>query len=81
VSYYELIITGKNFQQSSALVADGNRIGTGKPAVGERDQIVYLGCSQIVYQRHPYDPTPKDIRLQVVNQNGEESNIFSMSAP
>jgi len=81
VSYYELIITGKNFQQSSVLVADGNRIGTGKPAVGDRDQIVYSGCNQIVYQRHPYDPTPKDIRLQVVNQNGEESNIFSMSAP
>lgn len=81
VSYYELIVTGKNFQQSSTLVADGNRIGTGKPAVGDRDQLVYLGCNQLVYQRHPYDPTPKDIRLQVVNPNGEESSIFTISAP
>jgi hypothetical protein len=81
VSYYELIITGRNFQQTSTLVADGNRIGSGKPAVGERDQIVYMGCNQIIYQRHPYDPTPKGIRLQVVNQNGEESGIFPISAP
>ncbi|HEY5512293.1 MAG TPA: IPT/TIG domain-containing protein [Geomonas sp.] len=81
VSYYELIITGRNFQQTSKLVADGNRIGTGKPAVGDRDQLVYQGCNQLLYQRHPYDPTPKEISLQVVNQNGEESNIFSISAP
>lgn len=81
VSYYELIVTGRNFQQTSTLVVDGNRIGSGKPAVGERDQIIYQGCNQLVYQRHPYDPTPKGIRLQVVNQNGEESGIFSISAP
>lgn len=81
VSYYELIVTGKNFQQTSTLVVDGNRIGTGMQVVGEREQLVFLGCKQLVYQRHPYDPTPKDIRLQVVNQNGEESGVFSISAP
>jgi hypothetical protein len=81
VSYYELVVTGRNFQQNSLLVADGVRVGTRSPAVGDRDQLVYQGCNQILYQRHPYDPTPKDIKLQVVNQNGEESNLFSISAP
>lgn len=81
VSYYELVITGRNFLQTSVLVADGARIGTRGPAVGERDSLVYLGCNQVIYQRHPYDPTPKDIRLQLVNQNGEESNLFTISAP
>jgi hypothetical protein len=81
VSYYELIINGRNFQQTSTLVADGVRVGTRSPAVGDRDQLVYLGCNQILYQRHPYDPTPKNMKLQVVNQNGEESNLFSISAP
>jgi hypothetical protein len=81
VSYYELVVTGKNFQQSSTLVVDGNRLGTGKQVASEREQLVYLGCKQLVYQRHPYDPTPKDVKLQVVNQNGEESGIFSISAP
>lgn len=81
VSYYELIVTGKNFLQTSALVVDGSRIGTGSPAVGDRDRLVYRGCNQIVYQRHPYDPVPKEIRMQVVNQGGEESNVYSISAP
>ena len=81
VNSYELIVTGRNFQQTSVLVADGNRVGTGKQVVGERDQLLYLGCNQLVYLRHPYDPTPKEIRLQVVNQNGEESGIFTISAP
>lgn len=81
VSYYELVITGRNFLQNSVLVADGARIGTRGPAVGDRDNLVYRGCNQIVYQRHPYDPSPKDIRLQVVNQSGEESNLYTISAP
>ena len=81
VSYYELIVTGKNFQQSSTLVADGKRVVTGNQVAGEREQLVFLGCSQLVYQRHPYDPTLKEIRLQVVNQNGEESNVFTITAP
>jgi hypothetical protein len=81
VNYYELVVTGRNFLQTSLLVADGNRIGTGRPVAGERDQLVFVGCNQLIYQRHPYDPTPKDVRLQVVNPNGEESNLFTISAP
>ena len=81
VSYYELVITGRNFQQTSTLVADGTRVSTRGPAVGDRDALIYQGCNQILYQRHPYDPTPKEIKLQVVNQNGEESNLYSINAP
>ena len=81
VSYYELSVEGRNFQQTSTLVVDGNRIGTGKQVVGEREQLIFLGCNRLLYQRHPYDPTPKEIRLQVVNQNGEESGVFTISAP
>lgn len=81
VSYYDLVVTGKNFQQTSVLMVDGKRVDTVKQVAGEREQLFYLGCGQIVYQRHPYDPTPKEIRLQVVNRNGEQSNIFIISAP
>jgi len=81
VSSYELVVHGKNFQQTSMLVADGIRIGTEQRVAGEREQLIFVGCNQIIYQRHPYDPTPKNIRLQVVNQNGEESGVFSISAP
>lgn len=81
VSQYELIVTGRNFQQSSMLVADGVRVGTEPRVAGEREQLIFLGCNQLIYVRHPYDPTLKDIRLQVVNHNGEESSVFSISAP
>ena len=81
VSQYELIVTGRNFQQSSMLVADGVRVGTEQRVAGEREQLIFLGCNQLIYVRHPYDPTLKDIRLQVVNHNGEESSVFSISVP
>lgn len=81
VNYYELIVSGRNFQQSSFLVVDGKRLTTGKQLVGEREQLVYGGCNQLTYLRFPYDPTPKQITLQVINQNGEESGLFSISAP
>lgn len=81
VSAYELILTGRNFQQSSVLVADGKRVATGEQMATERERLIYLGCNQMVYERHPYDPTPKEIRLQVVNPNGEESGLFTISAP
>ncbi|GFO66254.1 IPT/TIG domain-containing protein [Geomonas paludis] len=81
VNYYELIVTGRNFHQNSMLVVDGKRLATGKQLVGEREQLVYGGCNQLTYLRFPYDPTPKEITLQVVNQNGEESGLFTISAP
>ncbi len=81
VSAYELVLTGRNFQQSSVLVADGKRVATGEQMATERERLIYLGCNQMVYERHPYDPTPKEIRLQVVNPNGEESGLFTISAP
>lgn len=81
VSHYELVVMGRNFQQSSVLVADGKRILTEQRIAGEREQLVFVNCNQLIYLRNPYDPTPKDIRLQVVNQNGEESSVFTISAP
>ncbi|MBU5615268.1 IPT/TIG domain-containing protein [Geomonas azotofigens] len=81
VNYYELVVTGKNFHQNSVLVVDGKRLATGRQLVGEREQLVYGGCNQMTYQRFPYDPTPKQITLQVVNQNGEESGLFTINAP
>jgi len=81
VSYYELIVNGRNFQQGSTLTADGVRVGTGQQVVGQREQLVFRGCNQLVYQRHPYDPTPREIGLQVINPSGEESGVFTISAP
>jgi hypothetical protein len=81
VNYYQLIIEGRNFQQSSLLTIDGKRLGSGEGPAGERERLIYFNCNRIVYERHPYDSTVKNFRLQVVNQNGEESAVVQVTAP
>jgi hypothetical protein len=81
VNYYELSIDGRNFLQGSTLVVDGERITVGTPAPGNRDRLIYMNCTQLIYQRHPADPAPKTLRLQVVNPGNEESPVVTVSTP
>lgn len=80
VNAYELVVEGRNFLQGSSLVVDGRRLSAGSGG-GERDRVYYGGCDSITYLRFPYDTTPREMRLQVVNPTGEESNIYTMSTP
>ncbi|HJV36510.1 IPT/TIG domain-containing protein [Geomonas sp.] len=81
VVYYDMVINGRNFFSASTLVANGVRVTTAQAPVGEQDQILFRGCSQIIYQRHPYDSTPRPMMLQIVNPNGDESEPFAITAP
>lgn len=82
VSYYELIVDGKNFQQNSSIYVDGVRVGgRGGQEVSEREQLVYVDCGRLIYQRHPYSPVNKDFRIQVVNPDGEASQVVNVTAP
>lgn len=82
VNYYELVIEGKNFQANSALNVDGQRIGgRGGAEVSEREQLIYLDCGKLIYQRHPYSPVTKEFRIQVVNPGGEASQTVNVTAP
>jgi len=81
VNYYDISIDGKNFQQGSQLVVDGQRIATGTPQPGNRDKIIFINCTQLLYQRHPADPTPRPLRIQIVNPGGEESPVITVSTP
>jgi len=82
VSFYELIIEGKNFMQNSSIYVDGQRVGgRGGQEVSEREQLIYVDCTKLIYQRHPYSPANKDFRVQVVNQGGEASQVVSVNAP
>jgi hypothetical protein len=82
VIYYELNIYGKNFQQNSAIYFDGQRIGgKGGQETGEREKLIFLDCTRLVYQRYPYSSTSKDFRIQVVNQGGEASQVVNVTAP
>ncbi|WP_318556461.1 IPT/TIG domain-containing protein [Geobacter anodireducens] len=91
VNYYNLVIEGRNFQPGATLSIEesglqlGLNAGGGKRlragATGERDMLIYVDCSRLVYQRYPVDPTDKDLRLQVINPGGETSSVVQVSAP
>jgi len=83
VNSYDLIIYGRNFQQDSSLVVDGTRLSGARsyPPPAGTAKIIYVSCNQIIYERYPYDTTPKSIRLQVINPTGEGSSVVQIAAP
>ena len=82
VNYYELIILGKNFQQNSSVYADGQKIGgQGGQDLAEREKVIYVDCTKLIYQRHPFSPVSKDFRIMVMNPGGEASQIINVTAP
>lgn len=81
VNYYELAIEGINFQQGSSLIVDGKKVQSGQATPGDRDRLLYHSCSRMTYYRYPYDPSLKSLQMMVVNPNGEESSVFTVSAP
>ena len=82
VNFYELIISGTNFNQNSSLYVDGVQLGgRGGQDMADREKLIYVDCTKLIYQRHPYSPVNKDFRLQVVNAGGEGSQVITVSAP
>jgi IPT/TIG domain-containing protein len=81
VNYYELVIEGINFQQGSSLIVDGKKVQSGQAVPGDRDRLLYNSCNRMTYYRYPYDPSIKSLQMMVINPNGEESSVFTVSAP
>ncbi len=82
VNYYELIIEGKNFLQGASIYVDGQRIGgKGGGGNGNRERLIYVDCGKLIYQRHPYSSTSKELRIQVVNPDDEASQVVNVTAP
>ena len=97
VNYYNLVIEGTNFQQNSIVVVmeersleesptrlavDVKRITTSATPATEREQLLFINCNRLVYQRYPYSSVPKNLKVQVVNPaGGGESSLVSVSAP
>ncbi|MEI6214519.1 MAG: IPT/TIG domain-containing protein [Desulfuromonadales bacterium] len=81
VNYYELVIQGNNFDVHSSLMVDGLQIGGKWQNPAEREKLIYLDCTKLIYQRHPYSPVNKDFRLQVINPGGEGSQVVTVTAP
>lgn len=77
VNNYDLILEGHNFQQGSSVVVDGRQVYNST----DRDKSRFVNCSRIIYERNPYDRSLKTLRIQVVNPNGEESPVMTVSTP
>ena len=82
VNFYELIIEGKNFQQNSSIYVDGQRVGgRGGQEVTERERLIYIDCTKLIYQRYPYSPVKKYFRIHVINPGGEGSQVVNVTEP
>ncbi len=96
VNYYNLFIDGKNFQQNSVVVVmeestieqnvstprmDVRRIRVGASDIVSQDIVTFSSCNRLVYRRHPYSTVPKSFQVQVINPDGSESSLVSVSAP
>jgi hypothetical protein len=97
VNYYNLVISGRNFQQDSTLmvteekeldqsgnqqpVFDVKRLRSGSANATQREKVIFNNCGRIIYQRFPYSTTLKNFKVQVVNPGGEESSEIQVSAP
>lgn len=79
VNSYELIIEGDNFLQTSSLMVDGVRVEGNNNQ--QRDRLLYQDCTRMIYERHPYSSTPKELRIQVVNPGGATSRTVLVTAP
>lgn len=81
VNYYNLIIEGRNLQSNSTVVVEGKSMTPASANPADREQVIYVGCNKIIYQRHPYDSAVKNFTVQVLNTNGESSSVVQVSAP
>jgi hypothetical protein len=99
VNYYELVIEGKNFSYSSALVVSEYPVGffdlppqqrtvtsqgSGPDPVQGRsisDNLYFVDCHTLIYNRYPYSTQPKQVILQIINPDGKKTATYSVSIP
>lgn len=79
---YDVIITGRNLLYTTVLVVDGAPVTSfaseHRPA-GE--SLTYIDCNTMIYHRYPYSRAPKEVTLQVVNPEGREGVVISVTIP
>jgi len=78
---YPIRIIGKNFSPHSKLILNGTAItNRSDDIVAGNDRITYLNCTTLLYQRYPVTGQAKDLTFQVLNSDGQVSNVVTVSA-
>lgn len=51
--------------------------------IGQRqvDNLQYINCKTLIYNRFPFSTQPKKLTLQVINPDGKESSVYSVNLP
>lgn len=81
VNYYELRISGRNFFHNSTLMVNGQPLTPFYPGSLQVDSLSFLDCNTLIYKRYPPSSQPTQLTLQIVNPDGRESAVYSLSAP
>ncbi len=81
VNFYQVILTGKNFQYDSHLRVNGRRVEKATQQRPGADSFEYVDCTTLIYSRYPVSRELRRISLQVINPGGEQSPIFHATMP
>jgi len=96
VTSYQLVISGKNFSYRSVLLVDGQQFATiplPPPAVEGQEvtfftpkqapieTLQYVDCHTLIHIRRPSSSQPKTFSLEVVNPDGQTSEVYSYTGP
>ncbi|KIH76586.1 IPT/TIG domain-containing protein [Geoalkalibacter ferrihydriticus] len=81
VNYYEVIISGKNFQFNSRLLVNGEVIRGVSAMRPSTEFVQVIDCRTLHYTRYPVSREPRQVALQIVNPGGEQSAVFTATIP
>jgi len=78
---YQIRIVGANFTPQSKLLVNGAAV-INRPGLLEEgdDRVTYLDCATLLYQRFPMSGQQRELQFQVLNPDGQVSNVVTLSS-
>jgi hypothetical protein len=94
-TYYQLVIDGKNFFFNSTLVVteypiDAQGVAPQQkaipvrrhgPTIGVGDNVFFVDCHTLIYNRYPLSNQVRQVSLQVINPDGKATSTYTLSTP
>ena len=73
-------IASSDFRQRTIHATRGTQLPSGTD-LKRFDQLLYLDCGTLVYQRYPLDMLNKDLVLQIINPDGQKTAPYHVTLP
>ena len=52
-----------------------------RPAPSQSDNVRFVDCGTLIYNRYPYSSQPKSVSLKIINPDGKTSSTWDLSIP